>query len=364
MQYTANFWRRLILQSGLLAIALATAINCASAAAPVSDSAIQLPTTSEATALPVLPASEPAKVTDDTSTVSTVVSAPVNCTSGCRPLDQIWLISTRSLGCAYERDPSQMPNLTIRQYTEDRRWESATLEQLLAAEQPDVDTCVVVHGNQVDWGTAINYGMRAYRQATRNLPPDHPVRWIIWSWPSDKERGPIRDARSKAARTPSDSIYLGQFLKKLNPQISTGALHLLGGGTLAGTTLGKYPDGHAPYGAVLVAAALDNDWLMEGHANGRALYVVDRMLLINNHCDAVLRRYHLLDRCGDNEALGLTGVAGRSPLYDRIRQVDACCNVGKTHSWEAYLNRNYYGVLMKPYMTTVNKIPVNQITAK
>jgi hypothetical protein len=93
---------------------------------------------------------------------------------------------------------------------------------------------------------------------------------------------------------------------------------------------------------VLVAAALDNHWLIPGHCHGNALSQVTHMTVIYNSCDRALKRYRYLYRHGnDAEALGYTGVAGLGRMgadREKIEQFDACCYAGKEHGWENYIS--------------------------
>ena len=189
--------------------------------------------------------------------------------------------------------------------------------------------------------------MMAYRQFTVGIPASQPVRFVIWSWPSDRIHGILKDVRAKAARTNTDCKYLAWTLHQLNPQtpvsligfsygarIATGALHVLAGGSLDGFALAPATKPRTPVRAVLTVAALHNYWLAEGHYHGRALEIVDSMLLVNNSCDMALKRYRFLDRSRTAAALGYMGPAGWSPHYGKIRIVDACRDVGKAHSWD------------------------------
>jgi hypothetical protein len=92
--------------------------------------------------------------------------------------------------------------------------------------------------------------------------------------------------------------------------------------------------------AVLMTAALDNDWLLPGRFHGRALSQVDRMLLLNNPCDRALKWYPWIDRCRKPQALGRFGVASHSALGDdrrKIAQRDAGHLLGKVHDFNRYL---------------------------
>ncbi len=230
----------------------------------------------------------------------------------------------------------------------DGRWVAAAFEDFAGGNSDGSLTCIVIHGNRIENSEAIREGLLAYRRISAYMPENRPLRWVIWSWPSDREHGVLRDLRSKAARANSEAKYVAWALARLDPhapvgllgfsfgaRITTGALHeLASGAPTSHETVAALPERNA----VLVAAAVDSDWLAAGHPHGRALESVETMTLINNHCDALLRRYHWLDRFREPEALGVVGASGRSPLYTRLRQTDACRQLGKTHDWELYLN--------------------------
>jgi hypothetical protein len=105
---------------------------------------------------------------------------------------------------------------------------------------------------------------------------------------------------------------------------------------------------------VLVTAALDNDWLLPGHRNGKAMSQVDALLLVNNSCDRVLKRYEVLyHRRSSRQALGYTGLAVHClPPVDaaKVRQIDACCQIGKEHGIENYYCSPSLVAAMREYL--------------
>jgi hypothetical protein len=274
-------------------------------------------------------------------------------TAVCCPLraqDQLWLVSDRSLGCNVECEAER---LQYWRYDCQRCWTHASLDELLAAEDPAMPTIVFLHGNRIPSDEAFTKGWSAYRTLVR-CADERPVRFIIWSWPSDPIRGPIQDARVKAGRTNITGYYLAWFLDRLSPEAPiglwahsfgaravTGALHLLGGGQLAGHVLNErvHPE-RAPAQVALLAAALDNHWLLPGHCHGQAITQTSELLLVNNSCDALLKRYHFLyHRRSCQEALGYTGM-NAGYLGDeavKVQQIDAACQVGKQHLFALYL---------------------------
>src|SRR5262245_11910838 len=161
-----------------------------------------------------------------------------------RERDQVWLVSTRCLGC-----PSagpEMPAWQIWRY-EQAMWQPRTAAEFYAADAADLVTPFYIHGNRIDPGVASSDGLAVYFQMAGKFDGEPPVRFVIWSWPSSQIHGPLRDVRSKAARSDVDAYYLGRFLEGMKPEVHTGligysygariacgALHLLGGGTQIG----------------------------------------------------------------------------------------------------------------------------------
>ncbi|MEX0676558.1 MAG: hypothetical protein WD063_05755 [Pirellulales bacterium] len=278
--------------------------------------------------------------------------------------DQLWLVSHRGLDCNVEE---QVENLEYWRYDREKRWVRSGLAELVAADDGNLITSVFVHGNRISSCEAFTKGWSAYQTLAR-CGDERPVRWIVWSWPSERAGGPIKDAQEKACRTDPSAYYLAWFVDQLNPdepvslwghsfgaRIVTGALHLLGGGQVAGRRLLKRA--HAtrrPMQVMLIAAALDNDWLFGGHAHGQALSQIEGMLLVNNGCDALLKRYHrIYQRRSCRQALGYTGLSRcwlDADAWSKIEQVDACCQVGRRHVLDGYLCAPGLVALMRKHL--------------
>ncbi len=156
----------------------------------------------------------------------------------------MWLVSSRGLGC--DGLAKQVDKLQFWHYDRERSWVKTGLGELLASDDPQVTTVVFLHGNRISHEEAFTKGWNAYRVAVRQAS-ERPVRFVIWSWPSEAVRGPVNDARVKAARTNPAGYFLAWLLDQLNPDVpvclwghsfgahvATGALHLLGGGAIGG----------------------------------------------------------------------------------------------------------------------------------
>lgn len=276
-----------------------------------------------------------------------------NCINPVRTEDSVWVISTRHLGCPSSCE-GPAPNFQVQRYDGATGWAEASLEQLLADGASPRPTVIYVHGNREDAAMPRRRGLTAYRSLIEARKDPPPLRFLIWSWPAEPIRGPRRDALAKAVRSDCEAYYLGQFLAASNPQarvglfgfsygarIITGALHLLGGGTLVGL---KLPEGTATgehhARVVLMAAALHNYWLLPDNAHGKCWSQIDRLLVQFNPCDRLLRFYPLLDRCTRPQALGYTGFLWSGQLADdasRLEQQNVCCEIGHEHFGPTYI---------------------------
>jgi hypothetical protein len=264
----------------------------------------------------------------------------------------LWLVSTRRLphGPRAAGALDFTIDFEVQRYEQATDWSGASLDELFGADDPRLVTSVLVHGNHTSRQWAITKGLGVYRTLVASAQAEQPVRLIVWSWPSDQVPGSFReDARVKAQRTNIEGYYLARFLDRLrgpNPvslvgysfgaRVITGALHLLGGGELEGRRLGEreqFP--RPPLHALLMAAAIDRDWLLPGRPHGRALSSVERMVVFVNPQDRVLRWYRFVS---PGEALGSHGLPSRLDA-DRANlvEIDGGTAVGNRHGWTNYI---------------------------
>ncbi len=266
--------------------------------------------------------------------------------------DDVWLISTRMLGCASWNDKSTV-DLKVSQYSDSGDWNESKLETLLdSVKSQPRETVIYVHGNRIGFNEAIRRAWRTFA-VLQEAPAVPPMRLIIWSWPSDQIHGQFRDFRSKAFRTNTEGQYLGWFLSQLDvkthvsmigysygARIATGALHVLGGGILhtQGVALTTSEE-RSPINVVLIAAAVHSHWLAPGGFHDHFSRVTDRVRVFYNSSDPILQRYRLLEKRARPVALGFAGAWGLDDdLSARTKQYDVRCSVGKTHCESAFLS--------------------------
>ena len=211
-------------------------------------------------------------------------------------------------------------------------------------------TWIFVHGNQISASEAIRRGLMVYRKLRRQSTTSGPVRFVIWSWPSMRNMGRIRDAQQKAKRTDGESFLLGSYLAKTSGEvislvghsfgarIVTGAVHLAAGGSLLGGRLKELPDSSTRYRVSLLAAAVERDGLLPGGRYGHAFDRMDSLLLMNNSRDKALNFFWVIDLRRKPRALGDVGLAC-IPQGAQVQQFDWARAIGREHSFLEYLKR-------------------------
>jgi len=271
--------------------------------------------------------------------------------------DDLWFVSSRCARC--EADGTV--RLHYWQYVAGR-WAKRSLADLQAAD-PTLRTCIHVHGNRVNFCQANAGGWTFYSTLTGGCVRRPPMRFIIFTWPSDRVQGTGRkDVQTKAVRAECHAYYLAWFARQLSPatplsmvgysfgtRVIGGALHLLGGGSLRGRAVGS-ADPRPGIRVVLLAAAMDNSHFLPGQAFQCGPCLIDQILVTRNTADPAMKWYPLMYRLmlfrkRGQQALGYTGLAGLHCLpclYGRVEHRDVTCAVGKNHDWSgcAYLMPN------------------------
>ncbi len=271
--------------------------------------------------------------------------------------DEILLVSTRAIGTACDSGSMQRGLKCIRLSANSAgtsTWEPADWRPLICSPS-NLPTIVYVHGNRVAVGKDIAQGMQVYRSLRAHTQPAGPVRFVIWSWPSEPIPGPIKDYVVKAQRTNPAAWQLAWVLDKMpakaeislvgysyGSRVVSGAAHLLAGGRLGPLVLTKRTHSRRlPVRAALLAAAYDSDWLQPQRFYGRAMAEFDRLIIATNELDPAMRFYHFSNGRGRKHALGKSGVYQPATLGEaqqRLRCIDFTHSVRRSHSLVDYLS--------------------------
>jgi hypothetical protein len=275
--------------------------------------------------------------------------------NGVRRQDEIAVVNTRMVGCSCDPE-SIRTGLVFESYavTDDtgcRSWQSSDLERFLAFD-PSVPTLIFVHGNQVTPADAKREGLAVYRRIMQYGSDSPPIRFVIFSWPSSRVGGLLRDVRVKATRTDPAGCQLAWLLDKMpaetpvslvgfsfGARIVTAGLHILAGGHLGHLQLAeKEHSQRAPFNVVLMGSAVHAHWLGEGQYHGLAMTQVNQMFLVNNCSDPAMRYYHLaFPGRGCPQALGLRGPTRMSSDQRMKVQMRDVSRYGSQHNLFLYL---------------------------
>jgi len=268
------------------------------------------------------------------------------CAARPRPMDEVYLVSTRCLpgGCGLNLP---VDAIQVRKYEPGIGWQSIDWEGFKTLRSPGGLTSVYVHGNGMDTYWAQRRGWEMYHETTRRLSMDQPLKYVIWSWPTEPSRGPLKDARDHAVRAEDEAYYLASFLNQIDSaelvSISAfsmgaksvmGACHLLGGGRLRGRSLDEISANNNGYRIVLYSAAITYRGICSSGKFNRALDRVDQLLNVMNGKDMLLKRYRFVTQWKGDEAAGYTGFSLTHDQRQIVRQMDAGNILGSKHSWD------------------------------
>jgi hypothetical protein len=261
-----------------------------------------------------------------------------------------WRINTRGLPWnAHEPPPIERER--------NDQWVEVDWEQF--AQTPGA-VVFYVHGNRTPSYLADRRADEIFNALSAE---DSQIRFVIWSWPSDRVKGQIRDVRVKAARTEVESRLMAAFLDRLPPDVdlrfisySYGARIISGAIDRAAlpTTIADGDGDDATVGgelatagvvrqqtsarAVMLAAAIHSHWLRPGQRHETTVPKLDHLLILYNVCDPALKRYRFVERCARPQALGYRGlyVDDHPVLFARVAQQNVSGWVGKTHAEMSY----------------------------
>jgi len=268
------------------------------------------------------------------------------------PHDDIWMIDTSGCGDAG----------CCRQVTYNRHecgcWNPRGREQLMEGIRitPFQTTVVFVHGIRTDDEWALMRGLQVYTATVANRCPPEPIRWIIWHWPADASRRPLKDFKVQSQLADGEAALLAQFLAECPTQAPIVLVGYSLGAEIALTALeqaigqrgGAASDSPSSPAAprfrvALVAAAAPNR-LGELFACPQFAYDhIDDFLVLYNPSDRALRfSYRLADH--QPRSIGEIGLLDLCVLDDcgaRVRQYDVAQLVGPRHSVDTYFASDF-----------------------
>lgn len=272
-----------------------------------------------------------------------------------RPQDEYWEISTRCIACNFSPQTLESTNFAVSQMRMGA-WQTSSFQSFLSSvvASPPMRTIIYTHGNWMTYSNSRGRAQYVYRQVSQRAC--EPIRFIAYTWPSERSGRPVQDIREKAGRSEVDAFYYAHLLNEIpkmapfgligysfGSRVTCGGVHLINGGSLNGSSL-PVPGEPLPMLRIsLIAPAFDRNWLSAKSHYGRTLDGVDKLVNLYNSRDPILRRFRFLDDISGPIAAGFAGITGVAPNSDprstepltadpRIVQFDCVSSIGNTHS--------------------------------
>lgn len=288
----------------------------------------------------------PALVRAESNSAKTSAPCPRDC-------DSLWVVNTRGMSCNVACGCKPV-NYNIQALDCGGGSNRVSMEEFAAASEPGVTTVVWVHGNNTNEQLAISDGRKAY-ELLRRCGDRRPIRFVIWSWSSNRVKllRPKLDAKIKLGITDTEAPKLARFVDTIpgdchvslmgfsfGARVVSGALHMLDGGSLRGRSLAcRLNPNRVPMNGVLIAGALNSCDILPGMAHGRAVNVTARLTITFNPGDRLLKQY---PKVANSSALGTTGVSiGRFGEESwKVHQTNVSGYVRKRHMLAAYFRNS------------------------
>ncbi|MFM7161056.1 MAG: alpha/beta hydrolase, partial [Planctomycetaceae bacterium] len=282
--------------------------------------------------------------------------------------DPGWIISSREVRGTPER------NDCTAQFEYFRRSPQGPVpvsrEQFLATVRPDRTVCFMIHGSYNAWSDVVKES-DSNVAFLREAAGGQDVQVVCFTWPSNGYVPMLLpvELRLLGRKAAVHGGYLAQLISRLGRQqpvtvvghshgarCAVAALHALGGGTLDDNSrLARGTGSPESLRCVLLAAAVDHDWLNPGKRYDRALYPVESMLVVHNARDGWLGVYPLHAPLKGQQALGRSGITRQdrqqlNGLANKIDLFDAGPITGRSHDLATFNSSPDLARVLGPYV--------------
>lgn len=281
---------------------------------------------------------------------------------------EIWYVTTRHLPL-YDKLEEAVANIGYYKM-EGTVWTKKPASEFNSAE--DLDTMLVVHGSPATVSLVSEVCLDVYQHIQTVIPESKKrMRYVIWSWPADRQvTGLVKEFRDQAMRSQPQGFYLGHVIDQcrskndtvvvgysMGARVASCALHLLAGGKSEFTPpIESISNNRVAY--LIVAGAINRDWLEPGQHFGEALKSTSRFLNVYNSTDPLLKRYPKLYPKGKlrPEATGYKGLYSHANLATfgvPVEEINVSAAAGKSHDIR-YITRDsetlkkIWGRLLEP----------------
>ncbi len=277
-----------------------------------------------------------------------------------RPQDEIWLISTRKI-----QSPDEMADRKFRAKLQNenssggqlecfrivnQQWQTADIGNLFACHTSNqtLNTFVFVHGNRTTEFWSQRRGKQVYQALFGNVQNSPPVRFVIWSWPSERLWNPIDDFEVKMRRALFEGQLFSSFLGRLDSKHPVALMGYSMGAQVIFTALANLPDGSEiladpspqnKYRLSVVAPVNDCRWPVAESEAIKTAQHIDSLMVFRNPGDRAIKAYQLYCRtqvfgpCRTN----IRGIEALRLDSGRYCEFDVSSEVGNEHNMIGYV---------------------------
>lgn len=256
-----------------------------------------------------------------------------------RPQDEVWLISTRDI-----ESPESLVSLDqfVCKHVDGTGWNQVPVQQLIDVQHtnPNMTTVIFIHGNRTPAFWARRRGKHAYQALLGNNPANlPPVRFVIWSWPSDPLSRPAQDFQKKMDRSVVDGLLFGRFLSALDHSrpVKLVAYSLGTQVALTGVETVSACSGNAFQTEMISMAPVTHCcWPSSAGQLETTASRIGRLRLFRNDVDIALNAYKTY--CSLCRGRGFTVGADRiARVHPEVVQFDVSEGVGREHNILSYV---------------------------
>ena len=255
-----------------------------------------------------------------------------------RPVDEIWIISSRDV-CSRCDTPCRLQVSRIAGNCQSE----TTLDELVQAIESSSghQNIFYIHGNNTDACWAEISGKAVYQLTCGDRCCVPPVRFVIWSWPSEESgnliKRPVRDFRRNLDRSPLDGHWFGYVLSRLpdeaDPLIFTYSL-----GCQIGLTALSSPavlETGRQYRMMCMAPVTRCDWPCNECDLAAAISSLRSLNVVFNRKDIALRGYQVFCRL-QNHGDVRSGPECLACSFANAFAIDVACEQGCEHNVVKY----------------------------
>ena len=260
----------------------------------------------------------------------------------CQPQagDEIWLVNTRQLGDCFS-DCNLVPDLPVSRWV-NGEFQPHSLAELLdqVGTTPQTRNIVYIHGNFTDLSWSIRRGLQFYNGCFANAPARPPIRFIIWSWRSERETLLGRDYQIKSQRAVAEGCRLNSLVDRLGATRPIVIGYSLGAqATLSALSQTASPQSQ-PWVVALIAAALDPHFCGTLRNNGNISERFSHLVVFTNHVDPALNCSLRITRramANPNPPSQYSIVPNLKSKHPSVQQYEVSREVGHHHSISYYI---------------------------